>query len=153
MSACQFLSLRLARGCPSSKKFVCYFPLYLGPHTAFPHTNFLIKGLSFFSQTSWRNDFALASFVVSAFSRRAALWSNALVPLRLHSGLYLSVFASNLSALRACLGFAGFPVMRQPARARLCHSLACSCQRLLSSLCSHFCTATFDFCFSCSSRF
>lgn len=76
-----------------------------------------------------------------------------LVRLRLHSGLYLSIFASNLLTLRACLGFAGFRVMRQPDCERLCHSLACSCQQLLSPLCSQFCTTTFDFCFSYSGWF
>lgn len=54
---------------------VCCVPRCPGPHTAFPHTNFLIRGLSFFFSffPDILNDFVLASFTLSVLSQKAAL--------------------------------------------------------------------------------
>lgn len=98
---------------------VCRLPRCPGPHTAFPHTNFLIRGLSFFSPPDILNDFVLASFTLSV--PESSSWEQSLLPHHSHllvpfwflSDLYLFIFASNLSTLRACLALAAFPVMRQ----------------------------------------
>lgn len=86
---------------------------------------FIIKSLSFFLGilNKW---FCLALFHIFNIQTKSPLLSFLssehlssvfatmhLFPL-LHSRLYLSIFASYILTLRACLGFACFPILRQP---------------------------------------